>query len=87
MYNIDFTSEARIGLAKLEKSEPKLFAKVSAFVEDKSFSQKKFPDVFDYPITYSPHQSFSAIAHKVFRLCDDLNREEHLSHFLFLDEK
>ena len=27
MYNIDFTTEARIGLAKLEKSEPKAFAK------------------------------------------------------------
>ena len=34
MYNIEFTTEARMGLAKLEKSEPKLFAKVSAFVDE-----------------------------------------------------
>ena len=34
MYNIDFTLEARIDLAELEKSEPKLFAKVNSFVKE-----------------------------------------------------
>ena len=34
MYNIDFTTEARIGLAKLEKSEPKAFAKAVRFIEE-----------------------------------------------------
>ncbi len=34
MYNIEFTLEARIDLAELEKSEPKLFAKVISFVEE-----------------------------------------------------
>ncbi|MBO4806671.1 MAG: Txe/YoeB family addiction module toxin [Paludibacteraceae bacterium] len=34
MYNVDFTLEARIDLAELEKSEPKLFAKVNSFVKE-----------------------------------------------------
>lgn len=34
MYNIDFTTEARLGLARLEKSEPKAFAKVIRFIEE-----------------------------------------------------
>ncbi|MBO7439782.1 MAG: Txe/YoeB family addiction module toxin [Bacteroidales bacterium] len=34
MYEVEFTSDARKGLAKLEKSEPKLFAKVATFVEE-----------------------------------------------------
>ena len=34
MYNIDFTTEALEGLAKLEKSEPKAFAKAVRFIED-----------------------------------------------------
>ncbi len=34
MYNVEFTTDARLGLAKLEKSEPKLFAKVASFVEE-----------------------------------------------------
>ena len=33
-YRIDFTTEARIGLAKLEKSEPKAFAKAVRFIEE-----------------------------------------------------
>ena len=34
MYSIDFTSEARQGLAKLERSEPKAFAKAVRFIEE-----------------------------------------------------
>ncbi len=34
MYEVEFTTDAREGLAKLEKSEPKLFAKVTTFVEE-----------------------------------------------------
>lgn len=34
MYEVEFTTDAREGLAKLEKSEPKLFAKVATFVEE-----------------------------------------------------
>lgn len=34
MYNIDFTTEARMGLAKLERSEPKTFAKIQAFITE-----------------------------------------------------
>ena len=34
MYNIDFTTEAREGLARLERNEPKVFAKVIRFIED-----------------------------------------------------
>lgn len=34
MYNIDFTTEARQDLAKLEKSEPKVFAKAVRFIEE-----------------------------------------------------
>ena len=34
MYNIDFTTEARQGLAKLERSEPKAFAKAVRFIEE-----------------------------------------------------
>lgn len=34
MYNIDFTTEARLGLARLEKSEPKAFAKAIRFIEE-----------------------------------------------------
>ena len=34
MYNIDFTTEARVGLAKLEKNEPKAFAKAVRFIEE-----------------------------------------------------
>ena len=33
-YNIEFTTEARIGLAKLERSEPKAFAKAVGFIEE-----------------------------------------------------
>lgn len=34
MYNIDFTTEALEGLARLEKNEPKAFAKAVRFIED-----------------------------------------------------
>ena len=34
MYSIDFTTEAREGLARLEQSEPKVFAKAVRFIED-----------------------------------------------------
>lgn len=34
MYNIEFTTEAREGLAKLEKNEPKAFEKAVRFIED-----------------------------------------------------
>ena len=34
MYSIDFTTEARQGLAKLERSEPKVFAKAVRFIEE-----------------------------------------------------
>ena len=34
MYSIDFTTEAREGLAKLERSEPKAFAKAVRFIEE-----------------------------------------------------
>ena len=34
MYSIDFTTEARKGLAKLERSEPKVFAKAVRFIEE-----------------------------------------------------
>ena len=34
MYNIDFTAEAREGLARLERNEPKAFAKAIRFIED-----------------------------------------------------
>ena len=34
MYNIDFTTEALEGLAKLEKSEPKVFAKAVRFIDE-----------------------------------------------------
>lgn len=34
MYSIDFTTEARVGLARLERSEPKAFAKAVRFIED-----------------------------------------------------
>ena len=34
MYNIDFTTEAREGLARLEKSEPKAFAKTVRFIDE-----------------------------------------------------
>ena len=34
MYSIDFTTEARQGLAKLERSEPKAFAKAVRFIEE-----------------------------------------------------
>ena len=34
MYNIDFTTEAFKGLAKLEGSEPKSFAKAVRFIEE-----------------------------------------------------
>lgn len=33
-YNIEFTTEARIGLAKLERSEPKAFAQAVGFIEE-----------------------------------------------------
>ena len=32
MYNIDFTTEALEGLARLEKSEPKVYAKAVRFI-------------------------------------------------------
>ena len=34
MYSIDFTTEALHGLAKLERSEPKVFAKAVRFIEE-----------------------------------------------------
>ena len=34
MYSIDFTTEALQGLAKLERSEPKVFAKAVRFIEE-----------------------------------------------------
>lgn len=34
MYSIDFTTEARQDLAKLEKSEPKAFAKAVRFIDE-----------------------------------------------------
>ena len=34
MYSIDFTTEALQGLAKLERSEPKVFAKAERFIEE-----------------------------------------------------
>lgn len=34
MYNIEFTTEALKGLAKLEQSEPKAFAKAVRFIEE-----------------------------------------------------
>ena len=34
MYNIEFTTEAREGLAKLEKNEPKAFEKAARFIGD-----------------------------------------------------
>lgn len=34
MYSIEFTYEARLGLAKLERSEPKAFAKAIRFIEE-----------------------------------------------------
>ncbi|MBQ6750770.1 MAG: hypothetical protein IJR02_08410 [Bacteroidaceae bacterium] len=34
MYNINFTAEAREGLARLERNEPKAFAKAIRFIED-----------------------------------------------------
>lgn len=34
MYSIDFTTEAREGLARLEHNEPKAFAKAVRFIED-----------------------------------------------------
>lgn len=34
MYSIDFTTEALEGLAKLEKSEPKVFAKAVRFIDE-----------------------------------------------------
>lgn len=33
-YEVRYTPEANIGLAKLEKSEPKAFAKFQRFIED-----------------------------------------------------
>lgn len=33
-YEVRYTPEANIGLAKLEKSEPKAFAKIQRFIED-----------------------------------------------------
>ena len=40
MYNIDFTTEAREGLARLERNEPKVFAKAIRFIEDLKVHQK-----------------------------------------------
>ncbi|MBO7137273.1 MAG: Txe/YoeB family addiction module toxin [Bacteroidaceae bacterium] len=34
MFSIDFTTEARQGLAKLERSEPKAFAKAVRLIEE-----------------------------------------------------
>lgn len=34
MYHIDFTTEAREGLAKLERNEPKAFAKAVKFIDE-----------------------------------------------------
>ena len=34
MYSIDFTTKALEGLAKLEKSEPKVFAKAVRFIDE-----------------------------------------------------
>lgn len=33
-YEIEFTTEARMGLAKLERSEPKAFMKAVRFIEE-----------------------------------------------------
>ena len=33
-YDIEFTTEARMGLAKLERSEPKAFMKAVRFIEE-----------------------------------------------------